>query len=168
MEHGWDFDKIEKQGLLIFVSPSLLDTQTDKLLYQIVNAVNKAKAKRVVIDAISTMESANLNQNKVREFLLQLYSFFKMKGITCVITYLSTSIFDAKGDQVFGGGEATELRLSSVVDGAILLRYAEQKGSVKRFFNVLKMRGSKHDKTIRTFEITKKGVKIGGFKNKAK
>lgn len=162
LEHSWDFDKFEKQGMLIFVSPSLIDTQADKLLYQIVDAVEKTDAKRIAIDAISTLESAHFNPNRVREFLLQLYSYLKRKGVCCVMTYLATSIFGAETSKLLAGGVASELRLSSVVDGTILLRYWEQKSSIRKIMTVLKMRGVRHDKSIKTFEITHKGIEIGG------
>lgn len=160
LEHGWDFDKFEKQHLLAFVSPSLLDTQPDKLLYQIIDAVEKLNAKRMVIDAISTLESANFNKNKVRELLLQLYSFLKMKGVCCVMTYLCVSLFGAGTNKLLATSMASELRLSSVVDGTILLRYLEQKSFIGKIIAVLKMRGVKHDKSIRSFEITNKGIEI--------
>ena len=80
-EFGFDFEKFEKEGKLFFVCPSLIDISNDKLLYEIVNAVNKIGAKRVVIDSISSLKSATMDEEKVRQFLIQASGFFKNTGI---------------------------------------------------------------------------------------
>ena len=83
--HGWDFDQYEKQGKLAFVATSLIDISNDKLLYQMVNAVKRIGAKRVVIDSISTLMSATMNEEQTRQFLIQLNSCLKERGITCIM-----------------------------------------------------------------------------------
>lgn len=159
--HGWEFDKWEKSGLLTFINPKLIDIYPDKLLYQIVNLVTKKNVKRVVIDSVSSLEGSTLDKDKVREFLLQLTAFFKSRGITSNMTYLTTNAFGASAGQLLGGTESSELRLSSVVDGILLLRYVERDQDVDKLLTVLKMRGSEHSKEIREFDIVKEGVKIG-------
>lgn len=159
--HGWDLENYEKAGKLKFVNPGLIDIYPDKVLYQIVNAVNKMKARRMVLDSTSSLENASLDKDKVREFLLQLTGFCKTKGLACLLTYLSENAFGASKDQLIGIGASSELRLSSIVDGLILLRYVERRQSVRKLLNVLKMRGSIHDKNIWEFTVDKSGVKIG-------
>lgn len=159
--HGWDFDTWEKSGLLTFINPKLIDIYPDKLLYQIVNAVNKNNVKRVLIDSVSSLEGSTLDKNKVREFLLQLSAFFKSRGVTSNMTYLTTNAFGASTGQLLGGTESSELRLSSIVDGILLLRYVERNQDVNKLLTVLKMRGSEHSKEIREFSIAKEGAIIG-------
>ena len=50
--------------------------------------------------------------------------------------------------------------LSYVVDVVVLLRYVEVEGEMRRAVLVLKTRGSKHDETIREYQITSKGFLI--------
>jgi len=107
------------------------------------------------------LESAAMNKNKVREFLLQLSGLLKTKGVTAVMTYLSEEVFSAESGQLLGGGASSELRLSSIVDGTIILKYVEREQSVMKLINILKMRGSPHDKKIWQFEVEKDGIKIG-------
>ena len=161
LAHGWDLEKYEKSGKLFFINPDLIDINTDKLLYQIVNTTIKTGSKRVVIDSVSSLESATINKNKVREFLIQFSGFMKTKGATSVLTYLSEDVFGAELGQLLGTGPSSELRLSSIVDGLILLRFVERKQSVGKLLNILKMRGSVHDKKIWQFEIGKEGIEIG-------
>lgn len=161
-EHHIDLGKFERHGKLIFVSPgSLIDVSNDKLLYQIVNAVEKIAAKRIVFDSISSLMSATMSEEQVRQFLLQLTGFFKTRGITCLITYLMGSSFGASEGQLLGSLETNLMRLSSVIDGIILLRYTERNQSVYKLLHILKLRGSSHSRDIIKYEITDYGIELG-------
>jgi circadian clock protein KaiC len=161
LEHNWDLTAYEKQGKLKFVDAPLIDASTDKLLYPILNAVNGIGAKRVVIDSISTLESATPDEDKVRELWIQLSTFFKTIGVTCVVNYTSPEMFGAEKKQFFSGRKTTEPRISSLMDAIIVLKYVERERSVRKLLNVLKLRGSKHSKDIFEFEIDKDGFKLG-------
>jgi circadian clock protein KaiC len=161
LAHDWDLEGYEKSGNFVFINPSLIDMYPDKLLYEILDAVNKTSAKRAVIDSMSSLESAAIDKNKLREFSIQLTSFLKSKGVTCIMTYLSENTFGAESGQLLGKGPSNELRLSSIIDGIIILRYVEREQSVMKLINILKMRGSPHDKKIWQFEVEKDGIKIG-------
>lgn len=161
-EHGVDLAKFERQGKLRFVSPgSLIDISNDKLLYEIVRAVEEIDAQRIVFDSISSLMSATMSSEDVRQFLLQAISFFKARGVTALITYLIGSTFGAESGQLLGTLETNLMRLSSIIDGIILLRYAERDQSVCKLLNILKLRGSAHSRDIIRYEITDRGVEIG-------
>ena len=85
----------------------------------------------------------------------------KANGVTGVMTYLSENTFSAETGQLLGKGPSNELRLSSIIDGIIILRYVERKQQVLKLMNILKMRGSKHDKRIWHFDVGKDGIQIG-------
>ena len=157
----WDFEKWEQSGLISFVTTDLVDINPDRLLYDIVHKVQEVGAKRVVIDSISSMESGTFDKYQVREFMLQIAAFFKSQGITCIMTYLTTDMFGSSVGQLLGGTSSNELRLSSIVDGIVLLRYVERDQKIKKLLNILKMRGSEHDKSIREFSINQHGIHIG-------
>jgi circadian clock protein KaiC len=159
--HGWDFNRYEKEGKISFVSTSLIDIANDKLLYQIVSAVECINAKRVVVDSISTLMSATMNQEQVRQFLVQLVGYFKRKGVTCVMNYLSPVSFGAVRGQLLSSLMTNEIRLSSITDGIIMLLFVERDQKIKKLLSVLKMRGSQHATEIFSFEIEKGGIKMG-------
>ncbi len=77
------------------------------------------------------------------------------------MTYLTSGVFGAVRGQLLGQMETTDMRLSSVVDGIILLRYVERGQKVKRLLNVLKMRGREHSKAIYLYEARKEGIWVG-------
>lgn len=160
-EHDWDFDKHLKDKTLISVSADFIDIYPDKLLYEIVHAVEEHGIKRVVIDSISSMESSAFARDYVRDFLLQLTAFFKSKGINCLVTYLTNEMFGRQDRQSIGGVRSTELELSAIVDGIVLMRYVERDQALSKLVSVLKMRGSDHEKGIYEFRIGKEGLIVG-------
>jgi RecA-superfamily ATPases implicated in signal transduction len=161
LAHGWDFKRYEKEGRINFVTTNLIDISNDKLLYQIISAVEGSNAKRVVVDSVSSLFSATMGEEQVRQFLLQLSSYFKAKGITCIMNYLTSVSFGATRGQLLSGFSTNEMRLSSLIDGIIMLLYVERGQRIKKLLTVLKMRGSQHSKEIFSFEIEKGGIKMG-------
>jgi circadian clock protein KaiC len=161
LTHGWDFNRHEKERKLSFVRTNLIDISNDRLLYQIISAVEGINAKRVVIDSISSLLSATMGEEQVRQFLIQLSGYFKAKGITCIMNYLSLSNFGAARGQLLSHLSTNEMRLSSVTDAIIMLLFVERGQRIKKLLTVLKLRGSQHSKEIFSFEIEKGGIKMG-------
>ncbi len=158
--HDWDFEKFEEENLLHFVTPQLIDTYPDKFLYQIMNIVDETDAERLVLDSASALPSAGLSEEKLRRILLQLNSSLKARGVTGMMTHLASGLFTQNPETMLGSTQASDLRLSSICDGILMLRYVEKERKVGKALNILKMRGSRHDKEIKTFEVTKQGIEI--------
>lgn len=161
LAHGWDFNRYEKEGKARFITTHLIDISNDKLLYQIIAAVEGINAKRVVIDSVSTLFSATMSEEQVRQFLIQMAGYFKAKGITCIMNCLSPASFEAVRGQLLSSLLTNEMRLSSITDGIIMLLFVERAQRIKKLLSVLKMRGSQHSKGIFNFEIEKGGIKMG-------
>ncbi len=62
---------------------------------------------------------------------------------------------------MLGSTQASDLRLSSLCDGIIMLRYVEREKKVGKAIHILKMRGCDHDKYVRELKITDEGISIG-------
>jgi circadian clock protein KaiC len=161
LAHNWDFSRYEKEGKIRFVATNLIDISNDKVLYQIITAVRSINAKRVVIDSISSLYSATMNEEQVRQFLLQISRYFKANGITCIMNYLATSSFGAARGQLLSSFLTNDMRLSSLVDGIIMLLFVERGQKMKKLLGVFKLRGSQHSKELYNYEIEKGGLKLG-------
>ncbi len=159
--HGWDFQPYLDNNSFRFITAELINIIPDKLIYDIIDTVQQTDAKRIVVDSVSSMESATMNRESVREFMMQLAGFAKTKGITVILNYLSGSSFGAGTGQLLGTITTNDMRLSSIVDGIIMLRYVERDQGVEKLINVLKLRGSDHVKDILRFEINKDGFMLG-------
>jgi circadian clock protein KaiC len=105
--------------------------------------------------------SATMNEEQGRQFQIQITSFFKEKGVTCVLNYLCGVSFGAVKGQLLSNLMTNEMRISSMTDGIIMLLYVERGQNVKKMLNVLKLRGSAHSKEVFRYEIGKGGIKMG-------
>ncbi|MES9959558.1 MAG: ATPase domain-containing protein [Sedimenticola sp.] len=159
--HGWDLESSVQNGSLGFVTTPMFDISADKLLYKTIDAVNQNGARRIVVDSISSLESASMHKESVREFMMQLAGFAKTQGITVILNYLSGDAFGASKEQLLGSMTTNAMRLSSIVDAIILLRYVERDQGVQKLINILKLRGSHHVKDILRYEINQDGFSLG-------
>ncbi len=161
--HGWDFEKYMDDGLLEFITPNLIDTYPDRFLHDVRDVVDAVDVERMVVDSISSIPSAEMSKDDLRELLLELNSILKPRGITCLMTHMARPMFNEDSKSHLSSMKTGDLRLSSLTDGIILLRYIEEENEVNKSISVLKMRGSDHSKKIRKFKISDEGAKLGGI-----
>jgi circadian clock protein KaiC len=51
--------------------------------------------------------------------------------------------------------------LSSLLEGLIIMRYAELEGRIQRLLSITKQRDSGFDPCLRRYEITARGIEVG-------
>ena len=149
---GFDFGKMEKEGLLRVICDYPDVSGLEDWLVTIQAAIMDFKPRRVALDSLSALEHVGTTK-AFREFVIGLTSFIKHQEITGLFTSTTASLM--------GGDSITETHISTLTDSIILLRYVEMFGDMKRGLTVLKMRGSWHDKAIREFKIGKGGMRMG-------
>ncbi len=138
---------------VIYLRP--LDLSVDEMMQELLDAVKRTGAKRLVIDSLAGFEMA-LAPGFRADFRESLYRMiFALTGIG--ITILST----LEMEELF-----TELRFSTysisfLTDDILRLRYVEIDGKLRKIMAVIKMRGTAHSNDIREYEITATGIKIG-------
>lgn len=146
---GIDLEELEGKGLvkLLYLPPQTadIDEHVDILKREIKGI------SRVVVDSISDYETV-LPPLERKEFLASLISIFKRHGITSLLTSESKDILGSPS--ISDEGEAF------VVDTIIVLRYVEIESEMRKALNILKMRGSNHDKEIREYTIGEKGIEV--------
>jgi circadian clock protein KaiC len=62
---------------------------------------------------------------------------------------------------VLGTGMAAPLDVSYLADTLILMRFFEAEGSVRKAISIVKKRTSDHEHTIREYQITPRGPRVG-------
>lgn len=151
---GWgiDFEKMEADGLLKVVPEYPEISSLEDHLIHIKKVVDEFKPQRVAVDSLSALERVATIKS-FREFAIGLTSFIKDRNVAGLFTATSSSLL--------GGPSITDTHISTLTDSIILLRYVEMYGEMRRGLTVLKMRGSLHDKDIREFTISGKGMHIG-------
>jgi circadian clock protein KaiC len=152
---GPAFSRMIKQGNVGVIHSRPLDLSIDETLYEIVEAVGRLKARRLVVDSLSGFELALAPtfREDFRESLYRMVAVLTGMGVTMMMT--------AELEDTY-----TELRFSPhgtafLTDVIIMQRYIELRGRLQRVMSVVKVRGSAHSKEIRAFEITKSGIVMG-------
>jgi len=144
-----------KSGHVGVIDTRALDLSIDETLHDLVDMINRMKAKRVVIDSLSGFELAlaAVFREDFRESLYRMISVLTGMGVTVLMT--------AELEDRY-----TDLRFSSygnafLADAIIMLRYVEISGQFKRVISIVKIRGSAHSKDIRFFDIADDQLTIG-------
>ena len=153
---GWDLNQLEKDGLfkIIFTSPEVFLGSLKAEDSPLNETLHTLAPERVVVD--STAHFQRLTDDipiELREIYNTLVNALKREGMTSLLLDEAINVL-----QIQHGRMAT---LPFVVDTVVLLRYVEIDSAMQRAIAVMKMRGSAHQKEIRSFEIKKGGLKIG-------
>jgi circadian clock protein KaiC len=142
----------EKKLEILYLRP--LDLSVDETMHEILDAVKRIGAKRLVIDSLAGFEMA-LAPGFRADFRESLYRM--ITALTGVgVTILST----VEMDESFTEFPFSTYSISFLTDDIIRLRYVCIDGQLRKIMVVIKMRGGNHSKDIREYEITSKGVVI--------
>jgi len=150
---GWDLKKYEEKNLFRFLEYS--PEQVKKILVEgggVVDAmVEKLKAKRIVIDSITSFSLLYEDELTKKEAALSLFDLIGKWNCTAVVTSQARSI-----DHESIMSAALEFE----VDSIILLYHIRSKDERIRGIEILKMRGTKIPE--KTFELVldDKGIKV--------
>jgi len=152
---GMDFETPQHDGKLEILYLRPLDLSVDETMSEIVDAVDRTGAKRLVIDSLAGFELALAPgfRTDFRESLYRMIGALTRTGVTIVSTVELVESF-------------TELALSPysisfLSDDILRLRYVEIDGQLRKVLMVVKMRGGDHSKDIREYEVTSDGLRIG-------
>lgn len=153
---GLDLEKPRREGLLELLYLRPLDLSVDETMQEILDAVKRLKAKRLVIDSLVGFEMALAPgfREDFRESLYRMIAALTGAGVTILTT---VEIEDS-----FTRFELSHYTISFLTDDIIRLRYVEIDGQLRKVVVVVKMRGGNHSKDIREYVITDEGVVIIG------
>lgn len=121
------------------------------ILNMISSLIRDFAAKRVVIDSITSICDSLGNEQKVRDFVLELG--LQLQYLDCTTILISEVPPQKLKYSVFGVEEF-------IADGVILLKEEEHKADLLRTLQVIKMRGVGHSRAKRLLEISKKGISL--------
>ncbi len=153
---GLDLEKPQREGILEILYLRPLDLSVDETMQEILDAVKRLKAKRLVIDSLVGFEMALAPgfREDFRESLYRMIAALTGAGVTILTT---VEIEDS-----FTKFEFSHYAISFLTDDIIRLRYVEIDGQLRKLIVVVKMRGGNHVKDIREYVISDDGVAIIG------
>jgi circadian clock protein KaiC len=151
---GWDFQQMEREGKLrvVMTSPEVTKADLERVGGRLEELIHEIGARRILVDSISHFERLSDDRSSLRELAYGFVNALKREGLTAVLTREQPALL---GDVL-----SPEDGLAFLVDSYILLRYVEIESTMRKALLVLKMRGSDHDKGIRQFEITSRGIEV--------
>jgi circadian clock protein KaiC len=152
---GLDLNSPIKDGSLKVIYLRPLDLSVDETMQEILDAIKKTNAKRLVIDSLAGFEMA-LAPGFRTDFRESLYRMiYSLTGIG--VTILSTVEMEESFTELL----FSTYSISFLTDDIIRLRYIEIEGQLRKVMMVVKMRRGDHSRDIREYEITSKGVVLG-------
>jgi circadian clock protein KaiC len=146
---GWSLaaDGIE----LLYRSP--VDLYVDQWVYELLAAIERTGARRVLIDSLGDLAFAASDEMRYREYLYSLVQRCSRLGISLLMTFELPELFELV--------RLSDIGISHVSDNVVVLQYLRQHSEVKRTLLVLKTRASMHQPQIREFVITPEGITLG-------
>jgi len=153
---GLDLETPQKTGKLEMLYLRPLDLSVDETMQEILDAVKRTNAKRLVIDSLVGFEMALAPgfRTDFRESLYRMIAALTGAGVTIFTTVEIEDSFEAM--------TFSHYAISFLTDDIIRLRYVEIDGQLRKVMVVIKMRGGNHSKDIREYVINDKGVVVIG------
>lgn len=150
---GWDIAKWEKEGNWAFVDVSrdpnleILDVgdfDLGGLLVRIEHAINKTKAKRLAMDSLGAIFSQYQGANVIRREMMRITNAVREMGVTAIMT--------AERDEEYGDIARYGVE-DFVADNVIVLRNVLELEKRRRTVEILKFRGTNHQRGEYPFTI---------------
>ena len=149
---GLDLKTPQKAGQLEILYIRPLDLSVDETMQEILDAVERLDAKRLVIDSLVGFEMALAPgfRTDFRESLYRMIGALTGAGITILST--------VEVEDTFTALPFSQYVISFLTDDIIRMRYVEINGQLRKVLVIIKMRGSNHSKDIREYVIADKGI----------
>jgi len=109
-------------------------------------------ARMIVIDSLNGYLNAMPDERFLILQMHELLSYLSQLGVVCILVLAQHGLV---------GPMETPLDISYLSDAVVMLRYFEAEGRVRRALSVLKKRGGVHEDTIREYQLTSEGIRVG-------
>ena len=152
--YGLDLKKPQETGKLELLYLRPLDLSVDETMQEILDAVERTGASRVVIDSLVGFEMALAPgfREDFRESLYRMIAALTGAGVTIFTT--------VEVEDTFTGLPFSQYVISFLTDDIIRMRYVEINGQLRKVMVIIKMRGGNHSKDIREYVIGDNGVMV--------
>ena len=149
---GFDLPPLIERGFFIVQQIDPAEMSAGEFAFNVRVAVEKDDASVVVIDSLNGYFNAMPEEQFLTLHLHELLSYLNDAAVT---TILIVSQHGAIG-QV-----SSPVDVSYLADAVILLRYYETRGAFRRAISMLKKRTSVHEQSVRDYQLTSQGVRVG-------
>ncbi len=110
-------------------------------------------ARVIVIDSLNGYLKAMPDERFLTTHMHELLTYLGQRGVVTMLVGVQPG--------VIGGSMSSSVDASYIADSVIMLRYFEARGKVRQAISVFKKRVGLHERTIRLFTMTEKGIVVG-------
>jgi len=110
-------------------------------------------AKVIIIDSLNGYLNAMPDERYLITHLHELLSYLGQRGVVTILVGVQQGML--------GPNMTSTANVSYLADNVIMLRYFEARGEVQQAISVFKKRGGRHERTIRHFSMSAKGIEVG-------
>jgi circadian clock protein KaiC len=148
--------QMAQEGSVAVVESRSLSLSVEEMLDELLNAIERTGASRVVIDSLSEigLYLAPEVRAELRVAVFRTLASLAKRGVTALVT---VGMEDDYTRLSFSPDE-----LCFLTDAVVSLRFVEYKGSLRKFMTVVKVRGTDHSCDLREYKITEEGLEVGG------
>lgn len=147
-------EKMVDRGTLKIVEIEPLELSPQEFATMVRTEVEEEGAQIVMVDGIAGYRiTLGDDETRIVKHLHAIGRYLKNMGVT--------TIFIDETADIVGDFQATEKNISYLSDTIVFLRHLELRGELHRAIGVLKKRTSDYERTLREFQITEHGLKVG-------
>jgi circadian clock protein KaiC len=146
---GWN---LNDSVTMMYRSP--VDLYVDEWIYELLDAIDRLGAKRVLIDSLTDVLFATGDEIRFREYM---YSLIQRCSRTDVSLFMTSELPD-----LFAVNRLSEYGVSHLSDNVLVLQYIRDESAIRRAITALKTRASSNDPRVREFRIGSEGITIDG------
>jgi len=150
---GWKLNGAVDSGRLEFYCAYPENMVADEIISILEQKLTDGRHSRVVIDSISRLARC-MEERAYLDFLKRISAVCRENMSTLMVLGESTG-----GDSI---NAVSEMNISSLVEGIVLLRHIEVLGEMRRSMIIVKLRGAQHDRRIKEFVIGDGGITLKG------
>lgn len=149
---GIDLEGLRESGDLLIQQIDAAELSPGEFTARVRRCVEEATIKTVIVDSLNGYQAAMPEEQFLVLHMHELLQYLNRQGAT---TFLTVAQHGLIGDM------KALVEVTYLADTVILLRYFEAVGHVRRAISVIKKRAGAHEKTIREFEIDRRGLTVG-------
>jgi circadian clock protein KaiC len=143
---GWSLR--EPNVEVMYRSP--VDIYIDEWVHDLLGTVERAGARRVLIDSLGDLRIAAGDEIRFSEFVYSALQRFSRQDVSVLMTM--------EIPRLYGTDRISDSAVSSLADNVVLLSYQRAGNTIGRTMAVIKTRASRNDPTERNFVIGARGI----------
>lgn len=150
---GIDLEGALASGKLTIQQIDAAEMTPGEFTHTVCAAVHRNNAKLIVIDSMNGYLHAMPDERFLILHLNELLTYLGQRGVNTILVGVHLGIIS--------GQMQAAVDASYLADNVLLLRHFEYRGEIRQAISVFKKRAGWHERSIREFAISKKGIHVG-------